>query len=129
MPGGFGWLTGINCEATVLAGNWVISDPGMDGSTSCKDFDWTTLQNKTIKVPIFEDFKGTGNNAEYRIKGLAAFKITGYCFSNDAKWNLNKCPSERRIQGNFTSYTDVSGGYSIDPDAPHFGFSEVRLSA
>lgn len=127
VPGGFGWLSGVNCLATVLAGNWVITDPGNDGSTSCKDYDWTTLQNQTVKVPIFDQYTGSGSNAMYRIKGLAAFTITGYCFSNDAKWNLNKCPAERRIQGFFSNYKDATGNYSIDPDAAHFGFTEVQL--
>lgn len=129
VPGGFGWLDGTNCVAKVLAGGWVITDPGLDTPASCKDFDWTTLQNQTAVVPIFDEFKGTGSNAEYKIKGLAALTITGYCFGSDAKWNLDKCPSDKRIQGKFTLYEDAGGDYSIDPSAPHFGLTTVRLSA
>ncbi|HEY3338584.1 MAG TPA: Tad domain-containing protein [Propionicimonas sp.] len=129
VAGGFGWLSGVNCSATVLAGDWVMSDPGNDGSGTCKDFDWTVLRNKTVQVPIFEEVSGTGSNAKYRIKGLAAFTVTGYCFSNDAKWNLDKCPSERRVQGHFSNYHDGTGGYAIDPNAAHFGFDTVELTA
>ncbi|MCC6497784.1 MAG: Tad domain-containing protein [Propionibacteriaceae bacterium] len=129
VPGGFGWLSGTNCVAKVLAGNWVLTDPGLDTPSSCKDFDWTTLRNKTAVVPIFEEFTGSGSNALYKIKGLAALTITGYCFGSDAGWNLDKCPSDKRIQGEFTSFTDISGTYSIDPAAPHLGMSTVRLNA
>jgi putative Flp pilus-assembly TadE/G-like protein len=128
VPGGFGWLTGVNCSATVLAGDWVMSDPGNDGSGSCKNYDWTVLRNKTVQVPIFEEVSGTGSNAQFKIKGLAAFTVTGYCFSSDAKWLLDKCPSERRIQGHFTSYHNGTGGYVIDPNAAHFGFDTVVLT-
>lgn len=129
VPGGFGWLSGFNCTAQVVAGEWVLSDPGNDGSASCQDFDWTTIHNKTVLVPIFEEFSGSGSNAMYRIRGVAAFTITGYCFSQDAQWNVHHCPADKRIQGTFTSYTDLSGNYSIDPNAPHFGVGEVRLTA
>lgn len=129
VPGGFGWLTGINCSATVLAGNWVLTDPGNDGSTSCKDFDWTTLQNKTVLVPIFDQFTGSGSNAMYQIKGLAAFTITGYCFSQDAKWNVTKCPADKQIKGHFSNYVDLSGNYTIDASSTHFGVATVKLSA
>ena len=129
VPGGFGWLTGINCSATVLAGNWVLTDPGNDGSTSCKDFDWTTLQNKTVLVPIFDQFTGSGSNAMYKIKGLAAFEISGYCFAQDAQWNVTKCPADKQIKGHFTDYVDLSGDYTIDANATHFGVATVKLSA
>jgi hypothetical protein len=55
--------------------------------------------------------------------------ITGYCFGSSAEWNLDKCPSDKRIQGKFTLFQDVGGAYSIDPGAPHFGVNTVRLSA
>lgn len=127
VPGGFGWLSGANCSATVMAGNWVLTDPGNDGSTTCKDFDWTTLENKTVLVPIFQAFSGSGSNAQYQIKGLAAFTITGYCFSQKAQWNVNKCPSDKRIMGDFTNYVDMSGEYSVDSTATAFGAGTVKL--
>ena len=129
VSGGFGWLSGTNCVAKVLAGNWVVADPGLDTPSSCKDFDWTTLRNKTAVVPIFEEFTGTGSKGQYKISGLAALTITGYCFGSGAEWNLDKCPSDKRIQGKFTLYEDVGGKYSINPSAPHFGVNTVRLSA
>lgn len=130
VPGGFGWLVGVNCVAQVTAGGWVTSDPGNDGSGSCRNFDWTTLQNgQPVLVPIFEAYTGSGSNAKYQIRGIAAFTITGYCFSQSAQWNVNKCPSDKRIEGNFTDYTDYSGNYDIDPNASQFGTGTVRLTA
>lgn len=129
VAGGFGWLSGVNCAASVLAGDWVISDPGADGSSTCKDFDWSVLRNKTVLVPIFEEVSGTGSNARFKIKGLAAFTVTGYCFSSAARWNLDKCPSERRIMGHFADYYPGTSGYAIDPGAAHFGVEKVALSA
>ncbi len=128
VPGGFGWLTGVKCVANVVAGQWVISDPGNDGSGSCKDFDWTTIQNKTVLVPIFDAVSGSGNNAQYKIKGLAAFTITGYCFSSKAAWNVTSCPSDKQVKGTFTNYVDLSGNYTIDVNATHFGVPTIRLA-
>lgn len=131
VPGGFGWLTGADslCQAKVNAGNWVMSDPGNDLPAICKGIDWAALHNTTLLVPIFEDYKGSGNNAEYQVKGLAAFTISGYCFSQEVQWNMTSCPSKKGVKGTFVSYSDISGEYSIDPSAPHFGVGTVRLSA
>lgn len=129
VPGGFGWLTGVKCVSMVVSGQWVLSDPGNDGSTSCKDFDWTTIQNKTVLVPIFDAVSGTGSNAQYKIKGLAAFTITGYCFSSSAKWNVTKCPADKQVKGTFANYVDLTGNYTIDVNATHFGVPTIKLTS
>lgn len=131
VAGGFGWLKGDNCVANVLAGNWVVSDTGINGANSCTNFDWTTVLNKPVQVPIFQNYSGSGSNAEYQIKGLASFIITAYCFGPSAQWpaTLANCPSNRRIQGYFVNYTDLSGSLTFDPDAAHFGTGGVKLSA
>ena len=130
VPGGFGELQGANCFATVLAGNWVMSDAGNNGPNSCAGFDWSTVINKKVLIPIFDNFQGSGSNAEYQIKGLAAFIITGICLGPDAQipTTMSQCPSNKRIEGNFTNYTVLTGGYTIDPNAPHFGTGVVTLS-
>lgn len=131
VPGGFGELRGTSCVATVLAGGWVASDSGNNGPNSCSGFDWSTVMNKTVLIPIFDDYQGTGSNAQYKIKGLAAFKITAICLGPSAQMptNMSQCPSAKRIEGNFTNYTDLTGGYTIDPNAPHFGTGVVKLSS
>jgi hypothetical protein len=130
VAGGFGWLDGTNCVANVSAGGRVGSDPGNDGSKTCKGYDWASvLQKKAVLVPIFEEKSGSGQSATYLIKGLASFTFTGYCFSSTARWKLDNCPNDKRIQGHFTSYTELSGSYKIDPKAPHFGAVVVNLTA
>ena len=131
VPGGFGELQGTNCLATVVAGGWVLSDPGNNGPNSCAGFDWSTVINKTVLIPIFENFQGSGKNAEYQIAGLAAFTMTGICLGPQIKMpaTMSQCPSDKRIEGTFTNYTDLSGGYSIDPNATHFGTGVVKLTS
>jgi len=130
VPGGFGWVDGQQgCKVTFRAGDILGSSTGYSEPAFCSNFDWKTIQNKTVLVPIFSKATGSGNNAEYTIQGLAAFRITGYCFSNSDVWNLDNCPSNKRIQGKFTRYTEGTGGYIIDPNAAHFGSIEVRLTA
>ena len=72
-----------------------------------------------------------GSNAEYRVKGLATFTITGYCFSKSVQWQWedNKCPDNNKgILGKFIKYTDLSGKFPIDPAEPNFGTGAVKLS-
>ena len=131
IPGGFGWLDGANCSAEVHAGNWVGSDTGNVEPNSCSAADFAKFQGKQILLPIFEAVDGTGNSGKgYQIKGLAAFTVTGYCFGPKSVWQLtDKCPSDKRIRGFFSSYTDISGNYDLTASADTFGISQVRLSA
>jgi len=129
VSGGFGWLKSTNCLATIIVGKTVGSDPGMDGSGSCKNFDWTSIQGKTVLVPIFQVYSDQGNNATYTIIGVAAFTITGYCFSQQDQWgNLKKCPSNRQIQGHFIYYKDLTANFSVGPGATDFGTSVAKLT-
>ncbi|MGV8848166.1 MAG: Tad domain-containing protein [Propionibacteriaceae bacterium] len=129
VPGGFGSLSGSHCVADVVAGTWVMSDTGNNGPNSCAGFDWATVVGKPILVPIFDDFKGSGSNAQYKIKGLAAFNISAICLGPNAKvpTTMSKCPSNKRIEGTFIKYTDLTGNYIIDPTATNFGTGEVGL--
>jgi hypothetical protein len=134
VPGGFSWVVTDNstdCVRTVLAGDWLKSETGYDLPVACKDKDWTTVQNQTVFLPIFDATNGlTGANANYRVKGLAAFTITGYCFSKSVQWQWEdqKCPDNNKgIVGKFINYTDLSGKFTIDPAAPNFGTGEVKL--
>ena len=131
VPGGFGELKGTNCVTTVLAGGWIMSDPGNNGPNSCTNFDWNTILNTTVLVPIFQAYTGTGTNAQYQICGLAAFKITAICLGSQAQApsTMTKCPSDKRIEGNFQNFVSYSGQFNIDPNAAHFGLETVKLTA
>jgi Flp pilus assembly protein TadG len=131
VPGGFGSLSGTNCVSTVLAGNWVMSDAGNNGPNSCSSFDWSSVRNQTVLVPIFDAVTGTGSNAQYKIEGLAAFEITAICLGPTAQMpaGMAQCPSNKRIEGFFKNYTILTGNYTIDTGATNFGTGTVRLSA
>lgn len=90
VPGGFGWLDhapGV-CSVTVnLADPWVGTNTGADYDSSCASFmnAWgaeLTDPTKTVEIliPIFDDRRGTGANAEFHIEAFAQISIRG--------WNL-----------------------------------------
>jgi Putative Flp pilus-assembly TadE/G-like len=135
VPGGFSWVdtasTSTDCIVNVVAEQWLTSATGYDLPAACKDKDWTTVQNQTVFLPIFDATNGlTGANAKYRVKGLAAFTITGYCFSQSVQWQWEdqKCPANNKgIVGKFINYTDLSGALTLDPTATPFGAGGVKL--
>ena len=134
LPGGFAWLAGTNCSINVMAGNWVPQDPGNDGSNTCRDFDWTTIRDKTVMVPIFDavdphfpEPDGTGQTKAYHVAGVAAFTITGYCFSVSDQWNSSRCPADKSITGHFGRYTTLTGEFRVDTGSTWFGPTQVSL--
>ena len=130
LAGGFGWLDGQNCVATVTAGVPIESKPGNTEPGACSGFNWSSLVNKTVLIPIYDEVTGNGTNGMYKIAGLAAFKITDFCFGSAAMTTTmpSNCVNDKRVVGNFTSYTRDLSGYTIDPSAPQFGVMEARLS-
>lgn len=130
VAGGFGYISGTNCVSQVLSGTWVTSDPGNNGPNSCAAFNWASIQNTTVLVPIFDNSQGTGSNAQYHIMGLAAFYITGICFSSQSQVpsNMPNCPSDKRIEGHFVNYSVLGGNYTTDPNAVKFGLGTVTLA-
>ncbi|MHB1011206.1 MAG: hypothetical protein ACYC1E_18740, partial [Propionibacteriaceae bacterium] len=130
VPGGFGELKGTNCVTIVSAGGWIYSDPGNDGPESCKGFDWSSIINTRVLVPIFEAYELQGTKARYQISGLAAFEITAICLGpkGQAPANMTQCPSDKRIEGHFTKYTSYNGQFDVDPNAAHFGVQTVKLT-
>jgi Putative Flp pilus-assembly TadE/G-like len=90
VPGGFGWLdhpAGV-CSVTVnLADPWVGTDMGADYDSSCSSLmnAWgaeLSDASKTVEIliPIFDDRRGVGANAEFHIEAFAQISIRG--------WNL-----------------------------------------
>ncbi len=131
VPGGFGELKGTNCSTTVLAGGWILSDPGNNGPNSCGSFDWNTIIGHEVMIPLFQAYTGSGTNAQYQIAGLAAFVIQGICLGPQAQApaGMTNCPSDKRIEGHFVKYVDYSSNYNVDPNATPFGAQSVKLTA
>jgi Flp pilus assembly protein TadG len=132
LPGGFGWLDSVDCEADIDAGDWVSDDPGNDVPNDCKDHvvEW---RDKVLLFPIYSQTNGlNGNNGEYRIAGFAAIHITGYRFPGNSatnRWpNTFTCPLQPGnsgvcIRGHFTKFVtsgEVGGG-------TNYGTSAIRI--
>ncbi|TQJ41750.1 putative Flp pilus-assembly TadE/G-like protein [Arthrobacter sp. SLBN-112] len=90
IPGGFGWLDHPSgtCSAYVnIADPWVGTNAGSDYDADCAATmnKWgATLSDpsKTVEIliPIFDDARGTGSNAEFHIEAFAQISLRG--------WNL-----------------------------------------
>jgi Flp pilus assembly protein TadG len=91
IPGGFGWLswTGSNSagelETSICTPNnpafylptTFPADPGKSNSSGVRAcLDKWIASKQTVLIPIFDLVTGNGNNATYRIVGIAAFVLT-----------------------------------------------------
>jgi hypothetical protein len=129
VPGGFGWLKtgGSSCDATSRRGGLADSEPGNNPSQGCSVGDFTALQNKTVLLPIFDRSGSTGTNAWYHVHSYAAFKITGYDFGGQYKWNSPCGGNDRCIRGQFLQYVEPSDAFFYDSTAPSMGAWILRL--
>lgn len=125
-PGGFGWLApGADCVVVSRKGDWIYSSPG--NSPSC-DPTWVAkYQNQTVMLPIFDQFRASGANLEYRVSGYAAFKVTGYYFAGSFRWNSPCGGSDRCIAGYFTAYV-TSADWELGVGGVDYGARIVTLS-
>ncbi|MCP8998424.1 Tad domain-containing protein [Pseudarthrobacter sp. RMG13] len=95
VPGGFGWLDhpAGSCTASVnIADPWVGTNTGHNYDSDC-----ATLLNKwgailsqpggtvDILIPIFDDVRGTGANAEFHIEAFAQISLRGWNFGGGTK--------------------------------------------
>jgi hypothetical protein len=135
VPGGFGWVdpsTGTCTTASIING-WLNSSTGNTPPSGCTPSDFNAVIGKTVLIPIFDNYTGTGNNASYHVYGYAAFKFTGYYFSGQYKnWPpppLATCSgNERCIAGYFTRYVDLSEVLTTDGGGPQLGLSIISLT-
>jgi Flp pilus assembly protein TadG len=128
FPGGFGWLDATSgCKVTSAIGDWLLTSPGNSLAKGCGDTDMATMLNTTVLLPIFDDFRGTGNGGQYHVYGYAAFLLTGYRYPGN-NVNAQGCGSKDCIKGYFTRYVDQSNAFDISPTAPSLGATSVRLT-
>jgi hypothetical protein len=133
VPGGFGWLKtdGNSCRLTTSITHTYGSDTGMSVSNGCKSQDFVSVRNATVLLPIFDErTQGQGTNAEYRVYGYAAFKITGYDFPG-ITWNAShpSSPScSKCIIGYFTQFVDLTDAFNYSPTGPKLGAAVVALT-
>jgi Flp pilus assembly protein TadG len=130
LPGGFGWLTPTagTCLTVSIINGTVGSSTGNSVPSGCSVAYFQSLQGQTILLPIFDQAGGTGNNGTYHIYGYAAFKITGYFFGGQYKWNAPCTGNDRCVRGYFTRMADLSENFDIGAGSPQLGAAIITLT-
>ena len=135
VPGGFAFLiTPANlCTAASAIGSLMNSSTGDTPPNGCTAADFASYIGKTVLLPIFDQFGGTGSGGWYRVYGYAAFQLTGYQFTGQYSYGGNKVcgptsnGNDRCITGYFTRFVELSEAWTYSPDAPALGSSVLRL--
>jgi hypothetical protein len=129
VPGGFAFLVRDpgTCGATSEVDGTVWSDPGK--SAPCTATEWTSQVGRTVLLPIFDEFGGTGSNAWYRVHGYAAFQLTGFDLGDQHTTDKNLCGNgkTRCLEGRFVRYVEPSDAFFYDSTAPSLGAWILRL--
>jgi hypothetical protein len=125
QPGNFGWLswagspdeptlvrslsvpgdcnTYVNpddaTDHVVSVGDWVQGKPGVSNSEGVRDA-LDNLEDYEVVVPVWDQVRGTGSQAAYRICAFARVRILGY-----------RLPSQNRISALFLGYFNCSSPY------------------
>jgi hypothetical protein len=131
VPGGFGWLTtnAGTCRTSSAIGGILPSDPGNSVPNNCSDNAISESLGKTVLLPIFDAYEGSGSNATYRIYGYAAFRLSGYRFGGQNNSNPSPCTGNQRcIRGYFTKFVDISEAFTYGTGGPQLGASIIRLT-
>ncbi|WEV76985.1 Tad domain-containing protein [Janibacter cremeus] len=131
VPGGFGWLKtdgSTSCNATSVILQTLLTDTGVSVSSGCTPEDFVALHDTTVLLPIFDKSTGTGSSATYRVYGYAAFRLTGYSFNGEYKWNAPCSGDARCIRGYFTQFVDLSDAFDYSMTAPTLGAAVVALT-
>jgi Flp pilus assembly protein TadG len=132
VPGGFGWLT-VNsggCGTTTSIGNIITSDPGNSVPNGCSTSSFSSLVGKTVLLPLFDSYAGSGSGATYRIFGYAAFQLTGYSFGGQYSAGTGTCNgNDRCVKGYFTRFVSLSEAFTYSAVAPVLGASVLILKS
>jgi Putative Flp pilus-assembly TadE/G-like len=130
LPSGFGWLDtdAGTCQTTSFISDRVGSSTGGTPSSGCNPANFAALQGKTVILPLFDDYGGSGSQGWYQVYGYAAFKVTGYYFAGQYNWGSPCSGSESCIKGYFTRLVDLGDAFTYRADAPQLGASVVRLT-
>ena len=97
-------------------------DTGSSPSNGCSADYLRDLLGTVVLIPYFDDLRGTGNNAEYRVLGFGAYYLTAYYFTGQYREKSlidNQYPcngSDRCVQGYFIGDWAVQEGELGGPD-------------
>ena len=121
VPGGFAWLKADGTECTNTSGTAVDRTPS-DSVARCRrsaaEADFVAMRNRSLVVPIYDTFGGTGSNAWYHVYAYAAFRITGYSFGGQYTWPGGK---DAPCKGNAAALRKAVAAYIENgrrPDPP-----------
>ncbi len=126
LPGGFGRVDGVGCQANLTYGEWAPVDTGNDLVRGCPYQSW---QNQEVVIAIYDQVRGTGSNGEYRIAGFVGFHVLGYRLGGNRTYSTPSCPlvanaSVSYLCGEFTMVTtrgDLGGG-------PNYGAQVIKMA-
>jgi hypothetical protein len=130
VPGGFGYLDTApgTCRAASAIETRSYSSTGNAIPSTCSQADVSRWLNRTVLLPIFDEYGGTGNNAWYQVYGYAAFRLTGWHFGGQYSSASPPCGgSNRCVSGYFTRFVDLSEAFTYSSDAPALGTNILRL--
>lgn len=134
VPGGFGWVVpnAGTCQATHSLDQQLQSDTGVSMPSGCSTDYLDQWLDKTVLLPLFDEFGGTGSGGWYRVYGYAAFTLKDYAFNGSASTGKKVCgpgtnSSDRCVVGFYTRFVELSDAWDYSPDAPVLGASILRL--
>jgi Flp pilus assembly protein TadG len=132
MPGGFAWLGSSDCSSTTdISTAQVPGDPGRSpAGTGCSAAYMATLQGKTLILPVYDTFGGSGSSAWYHIYAYVAFTLTGYNFGGLYKWpQPPPCSgNDSCLAGYFTKMVAPSDVFTYGAGTPDLGARIVYLT-
>jgi len=139
-PGGFGWLDGTNCLATIAIDATVGGSPGIQpnqNKNGCSNTYLNSLLCQTVLIPLYDSTIGQGSPGTYKIVRFAAFKITGlktggaqsavYCGGSALTPAFPPGGSAKGIQGYFVQYVELGDGFELG-NAPDADLMIVRFT-
>ncbi|MGY1610111.1 MULTISPECIES: pilus assembly protein TadG-related protein [unclassified Geodermatophilus] len=130
VPGGFGYLVSDpgRCRASSAVDERSYSSTGNTPPSGCSPQDFSAWLGRTVLLPIFDEYGGTGSNAWYRVYGYAAFRLTGFHLGGQFSTDPKPCGgSDRCVTGYFTRFVELGEAFHYDSEAPQMGAWVLRL--
>lgn len=140
-PGGFGWLDGTNCHATIAVDATVGGEVGVQPNPNKNGCSADVLAGKlcdVLLIPLYSATTGSGGNAMFTISRFAAFKLTGVKTSGNNDVYCGGSPldppvpspagNSKGIQGYFVEYVELGEDYELGEGAPDGELTIVKLA-
>lgn len=132
VPGGFGWLAPTDgCSATLTSIDaWQPTSPGNAPSNSCTTADFQQWIGRTTLLPVYDQSRYSGDNAEYQIFGYIAFQLQDYYFAGTypSPDGTDPCGgNDRCVVGSFERFVDLDAAFDFSPEGPAMGAAMVAL--